>query len=84
MNPGVPKMANSVERHLMTLQDVKFRRMKAKGNLLNSSTTVRRYWFLFLVNGLGPTMSIDSRSQGLEDRIRSLRGGGGSQKAPFP
>ena len=75
MNPGVPKMAISVERHLMTLLDVMFRRGKAKGNLLNSSTTVRRYWFLFLVSGLGPTMSIDSRSQGLEDQTRSLPGG---------
>ena len=72
MIPRIPKLAKSFERHLMTLLDVMFRRGKAKGNLLNSSATVRRYWFLLQDIGLGAIMWIDSRSQGSEDRIRLL------------
>ena len=45
------------------------------GNLLNSSTIVKRYWCWLRVIVVGPTMSNDSRSQGLENRIRPLLDG---------
>ena len=34
----------------------------------------QKYWFLLRAISSGPTKSIDSRSQGLEDRMKSLPG----------
>ena len=70
MNPGVPKMAKTVERNLMTLLDAMLR--SGKANVKSTKPLREGLGVLLQVIGLGLTMLIDSRSQGLEDRIRSL------------
>ena len=46
-----------------------------KENLLNSFNTVKRQWLQLRVIDLGPTISIDCRSRGLEDALRLLPAG---------
>ena len=57
MYPGVPKIAKSLVRHLITVLDSQSEQGKVNGNREYSSLTVNKYLFLDLL-GRGPLKSM--------------------------
>ena len=69
--PGKPKTEKIEQRHLITDGVCRSEHGIAKGNLENSSVTVRKYLF-FVTEGSGPLKSILMRSNGCVALINTL------------